>query len=80
MTVRIDKKFVKARLAERDQTLIDLARESDIGQATLYRIVNEGAVFKSDTLGRLAEVLKCSPVDLIDVKEYTSPLVGAQAA
>jgi len=80
MTVRINKEFVKGILVKRDQTLIDLARQSDIGQATLYRIVNEGAPFKSDTLGRLAEVLKCSPVDLIDVKEYSSPLVDAQAA
>jgi DNA-binding Xre family transcriptional regulator len=61
--VQINRNFVMTLLAARGMTLRDLARQTDIGEATLYRLVN-GATFKSDTLGRLALALECNPVDL----------------
>lgn len=79
MGVRINKKFVKHMLAERDMSLRDLSQACGIGQATIYRVVN-GGKFQSVTLGRLAEALQCSPVDLIDVEGYTAPLVVAPSA
>lgn len=77
MSVKINHRFVKMLLVRRNMTLLDLARESAIGQATLYRIVNDGAAFRSETLGKLATALECSPVDLIEVDGYAPPLVGA---
>ncbi len=78
-SVRINKGFVKYLLSEQGMSLLDLAGKCDIGQATLYRIVNEGAIFKSDTLARLADALRCSPADLIDVREFAPPLMDAPA-
>jgi DNA-binding Xre family transcriptional regulator len=80
MTVRINKRFVKSILAQRDWTIQDLARNSDIGEATLYRVVNAGARFTSETLEKLSEALDCSPVDLIDTNGYKSPLVHPASA
>lgn len=74
--VRINRAFVRTVLGSRNMTLRDLAGQTDIGEATLYRVVN-GAPFTSDTLGRLADALECSPVDLIDSGGYTAPLVAA---
>lgn len=74
--VQINRNFVMTLLAARGMTLRDLARQTDIGEATLYRLVN-GATFKSDTLGRLALALECNPVDLLDPRGYAPPLVVA---
>lgn len=79
MTVKINSRFVKTLLAEREETLRDVAARSDIGEATLYRILN-GAEFNSRTLGKLAEALECAPADLISADGYHSPLMVAQAA
>lgn len=74
--VQINRNFVMTLLASKGMTLRDLARQTDIGEATLYRLVN-GATFKSDTLGRLALALECNPVDLLDSRGYAPPLVVA---
>ena len=55
----------------------DLAAASGIGEATMYRITN-GAGFNLDTLGKLAEALKCNPIDLLEIEGFPPPLVGAQ--
>lgn len=77
--VKINKRFVKHMLAEKDMSLRDLSQACDIGEATIYRVVN-GGPFQSVTLGKLAEALQCSPVDLIDIEGYTIPLVVAPSA
>jgi DNA-binding Xre family transcriptional regulator len=74
--VKINKSFVRTLLGSRGMSLRDLAGQTDIGEATLYRVMN-GSAFTSDTLGRLAEALECSPVDLIDSGGYVPPLVAA---
>lgn len=79
MAVKINKRFVKHMLAEKDMSLRDLSQACGIGEATIYRVVN-GGTFQSVTLGRLAEALQCSPVDLIDVEGFANPLVVAPAA
>lgn len=79
MTVRINKGFVRAVLGARNMSLRDLADASDIGEATLYRIVN-GAKFNSTTLEKLADALDCNPVDLLDVSGYPDPHMVAPTA
>lgn len=78
MTVRINRSVVKAMLGARDMTLRDLAQASDIGEATIYRVVN-GAPFTSETLGKMAKALGCHPVDLIDAEGYAIPHMDAPA-
>ena len=79
MTVKLDVKFVKTRSADRNLTMRDLAAAADVGEATMYRIIN-GAGFNLETLGKLALALECNPVDLIKAEGFPAPLVGAQAA
>lgn len=79
MSVKINKGFVKAKLGARDMSLRDLAEASNIGEATLYRIVN-GSAFNSTTLEKLAEALDCNPLDLLDVSGYPAPHMVASPA
>ena len=74
--VRLNMKFVKQRLSERDLTMRDLAAKASIGEATMYRIAN-GAGFNLETLGKLADALNCSPFDLIEAEGFPPPLVVA---
>ncbi|GIV73500.1 MAG: hypothetical protein KatS3mg049_2056 [Caldilinea sp.] len=76
--IRINRAFVEALLGMRGMTLRDLADASGVGEATVYRMVN-GAPFRSETLGKVAEALGCHPVDLIVGEGYASPHVGAPA-
>jgi DNA-binding Xre family transcriptional regulator len=76
MTVKVNKAYIKAMLGARDMSLRDLAKRSKVGEATIYRVVNGGA-FTSDTLGKIADVLECSPVDLIDPEGYANPHLDA---
>ena len=78
MTVKINRKFVDHMLLERDMSARELAKKADVGEATIYRILN-GAAFTSDTLGKIAEALGCNPVDLISSENFASPLVEASA-
>lgn len=77
MTVKINKKFVKTIMVQRNEDIRRVAERSGIGEATLYRIIN-GAGFTSQTLGKLAAALECSPNDLIESEGFPSPLVVAQ--
>lgn len=79
MSVKINKVMVDMLLAKKQMKLRDLAKTSNIGEATLYRVVNAGAPFTSDTLAKLASALECNPIDLIDPEGFASPLVGAPA-
>lgn len=79
MNVRINRSVLKAMLGAKDKSLRDLARESNIGEATIYRIAN-GSGFTSETLAALANALGCSPVDLIDPEGFAAPLVVAPSA
>lgn len=76
MSVRINRSVVKAMLGAREMSLRDLAKESGIGEATIYRIM-KGSGFTSETLGTLADALGCSPVDLIDPEGFVSPHMDA---
>jgi DNA-binding Xre family transcriptional regulator len=78
MPVRIDRKLVKVRMAEKEWTLADLAHHSDVHENTLRRLLN-GEKFQSDTLGRLAEALGVHPVDLIEADGYSYPHMDAPA-
>lgn len=70
--VRLNAKFIRHMLAERNISARELASTADIGEATMYRLLN-GAKFNSGTLGKLAEALGCHPVDLVDAEGYSSP-------
>lgn len=76
MTVKINRKFVDHILLERGISARELAQLADVGEATMYRILN-GAAFSSVTLGKIAEALECNPVDLLDAGGFASPLVEA---
>ncbi len=79
MSVKINRNFVKAMLGVRGLSLRDLAVLSELGEATMYRIIN-GAEFNSKTLGKLATALDVSPVDLLDVSGYADPHLVAPPA
>lgn len=79
MNVRINRKLVKLLLVEKEMSLRDLARVSDIGEATIYRIVS-GAPFTSETLTKLAAALDCNPVDLIESEGFPPPHMDAPIA
>jgi DNA-binding Xre family transcriptional regulator len=76
MTVKLNSKFVKYALVDRDMSARDLAAKAGISEGTMYRMMN-GAVFNSDTLGKLAEALGCHPVDLIEGEGFASPHMDA---
>lgn len=79
MTVKLNSKFVKHLLMDRDMTARDLAALAGISEATMYRVLN-GEPFNSVTLGKVAQALGCHPVDLIEADGFTSPHVGAPVA
>lgn len=79
MTVRLNSKFVKYILTDRDMTARDLAAAAEISEGTMYRMMG-GAAFTSDTLGKLAKALGCHPVDLIDAQGYMHPHLDAPTA
>lgn len=76
MNVRINAKFVRMILAERDMTVRDLGKVSEIHEQTIYRLMS-GATFNSESLGKLAKALDCNPIDLIEAEGYPAPHVDA---
>lgn len=78
MSVRINAKFVRQKLLEKDLDQKGLAELTGMTEATVSRLLN-GKPFTSATLEKLAKVLDCSPVDLVDPEGYPGPLVVAQA-
>lgn len=75
-TLRIKGNVVKALAASRGWTMLDLASQAGLGEATVYRMVS-GAAFTSETLEKLANALQCNPLDLLEVGMFPPPLVGA---
>jgi DNA-binding Xre family transcriptional regulator len=76
--VRINARFVKQMLLDRDIDQRGLARISGISEPTITRLLH-GKPFTSDTLARLAGALECHPIDLIDAKGFSSPHMDAPA-
>ncbi|MBK8772781.1 MAG: helix-turn-helix transcriptional regulator [Rhizobiales bacterium] len=68
MTVKINRTFVQTLLAARGMTSRDLARETGLGEATVYNIM-AGKGFTSDTLGQIATALNVTPSALISTSE-----------
>jgi DNA-binding Xre family transcriptional regulator len=78
MTVKINAKFVKQMLLERDMDQQGLAELSQLSEITISRLM-QGRPFTSETLGKIARALDCHPVDLIDAKGYSSPHMVASS-
>lgn len=68
MAVRINRSFVKARLAQKDMTIGELADRVGVSTQTIHNLLN-GAAFRTDTLGKLADALDATPSRLIDPRE-----------
>lgn len=76
MPVRINKRLVAVKMAEREWTLGDMAHHSGIHENTLRRMMR-GETFNSDTLGKLAQALNLHPVDLIEMDAPAPPVAVA---
>lgn len=72
MTVKMNARFIRHVLADRDMSARDLAAKAGIGEATIYRLMS-GERFSSETLGKVAAALGCHPVDLIEAEGYNYP-------
>ena len=68
MGVRINSGLVRAILAKNDMTIGELADTVGVSPQTIHNLLNGGA-FKTDTLGKLADVLDVTPSRLIDPRE-----------
>jgi len=76
VAVKLNAKFVKHLLIEKDIDQRGLAELSGLSEITISRLM-QGNAFNSDTLGRVATALRCHPVDLIEASGYDSPHVDA---
>jgi len=74
--LKINSRFVKEMLFRTGMDQRTLAETAGISEPTMIRLM-QGKPFTSETLGKLAEALECSPVDLLDVSEYASPHLAA---
>lgn len=74
--VKINARFVKQILLNKDLDQRELAKLSGISEPTITRLLH-GRPFSSETLGKLAEALDCHPIDLIDANGFDSPHVAA---
>lgn len=77
--VKINKKVVERLMFDKRMKQVELIRVSGISKPTIIRMLN-GSPFDSETLGKLARALDCSPVDLIDPEGYPSPHLATQGA
>jgi DNA-binding Xre family transcriptional regulator len=68
MKVKINRQYVNTLLAARDMTSRDLARETGLGEATIYKVL-AGSAFSSETLGKIASALEVDPGELISTSE-----------
>jgi DNA-binding Xre family transcriptional regulator len=75
-TLRINSRFVKEMLHRQEMDQVALAQKAGISEPTMIRLM-QGKPFASETLGRIAEALGCSPIDLLDVSEYPDPHMAA---
>lgn len=78
MSVKLNAKFVKQMLVEREMDQKGLAELSGLSEITISRLM-KGSRFNSETLAKIADALDCHPVDLIEAKGFASPHVGAPA-
>lgn len=74
--VKLNAKFAKTMMAKQGIDQQTLAELSGVSEPTISRLMN-GKAFTSDTLGKLARALGCSPVDLIDPSGFVAPHVDA---
>lgn len=74
--LKINNRFVREMLFKLEMDQRTLAERAGISEPTMIRLM-QGKPFTSDTLGKLAEALECSPVDLLDVSGYSSPHLAA---
>lgn len=79
MTVKINTKFVKQMLLERNMDQQGLAERSELSEITISRLM-QGKPFTSETLGKMAKALGCHPIDLINAEGYSSPHLVASSA
>ncbi len=77
--VKINKKVVERLMFDKRMKQVELIKRSGISKPTIIRLMN-GEAFDSVTLGKLANALECSPVDLIDPEGYPSPHLETQGA
>lgn len=77
--VKINRKVVERLMFDKRMKQVELIKKSGISKPTIIRMLN-GAPFDSETLGKLASALECSPVDLIDPEGYPSPHLATQGA
>lgn len=64
MAVKLNAKFVKQMLIEREMDQKGLAEKSGLSEITISRLM-KGSRFNSETLAKIADALGCHPVDLI---------------
>lgn len=77
--VKINRKVVERLMFDKRMKQVELIKRSGISKPTIIRLMN-GEAFDSVTLGKLANALECSPVDLIDPEGYARPHMAAQDA
>lgn len=77
--VKINKKVVERLMFDKRMKQVQLIQRSGISKPTIIRLMN-GEPFDSVTLGKLANALECSPVDLIDPEGYPDPHLATQGA
>lgn len=77
--VKINKKVVEQLMFDKRMNQTKLIKASKISKPTIIRLMN-GFSFDSETLGKLALALECSPVDLIDPEGYPAPHLVPQGS
>lgn len=76
--VKINKRVVEQLMFDKRMNQKKLVEASGISKPTIIRLLN-GLSFDSETLGKLALALECSPVDLIDPEGFVPPHMVPQA-
>lgn len=77
--VKINKRVVERLMFDKRLNQKRLVEKSSISKPTLNRMM-DGKPFDSDTLGKLACALECSPIDLIDPEGFPVPYLATQGA
>ena len=78
--VRLNRQFIRMRLAQLDENPRSISDRSGLGIATWYRILNDSEWnWSAETLAALASDLGCSPVDLIAQDEIAPSFAVATA-
>lgn len=64
MTARINSSYVRALLGKKEMSIPDLANQVGVSEQTIYNLLAGGG-WRSETIGKLADVLETTPSDLI---------------